>query len=341
VTAARVQEEVAAVRRAAGVFALVGRGLLAVEGADRVRFLQGQLTGDVASLDPDGPRSGCRALALTPQGRIVADLHVLARPGEIWLETEAVVREGLRERLARYVIADDVVLRDRSAELARFGVEGPRAAELLAAASGAPAPPLAPDAWRALRVAGREVVVAAFGWSGEPAYQLFVPVEACGAVEERLRADADRHGWVWASPEALEVLRIEAGEPRAGAELGPHALPAEVGLLERAVSFTKGCYTGQEVVARMHSRGRVGHLLVGLRREDGGELPAGAAITVGGTAVGEVTSSAHSPGAGAIALGFVRFGHHAPGTRLEVAGRPARVVALPFVRPARGGAAGA
>jgi aminomethyltransferase len=330
-------DEACAARRAAGIFVLTGRrGLLEVRGADRVRFLQGQLSNDVAGLAPGGPRSGCYALALTPQGRIVADAHVLAREDAIWLETDAARTTALRERLARYVIADDVSLEDRSAAFARFGIEGPRAEALVAEAAGGPVA-LAPEAWVPLRVAGRALVAAAFGWSGERAVQLFAAAADAAAVEAALRSAASRHGGVWGSPEALEILRIEAGVPGAGAELGEQALPAELGLLERAVSFTKGCYTGQEVVARMHSRGRVGHLLVGIALDAEGALPGpGAPIVAGAARVGELTSATCSPHVGPIGLGFVRSGHHAAGTPLVVAGRGARVAPLPFVRRAAG-----
>ena len=108
------------------------------------------------------------------------------------------------------------------------------------------------------------MVIAAFGWSGEAARQIFAPAERAEAIDAALRAAAAAHGAVVASAAALEVLRVEAGVPRFGAELGEHALPAELRLESRAISFTKGCYTGQEVVARMQSRGRVGHLLVGV-----------------------------------------------------------------------------
>jgi folate-binding protein YgfZ len=129
----------------------------------------------------------------------------------------------------------------------------------------------------------------------------------------------------------LEVLRIEAGRPRAGAEIGPDTLPAELRLVERAVSFTKGCYTGQEIVARMASRGRVGHLLVGIRF-DGDALPAAnTPIRIGEAKVGEITSVARSPLAGAIGLGIVRKGFDAPGTLVDAGGCAGRVVELPFV----------
>src|SRR5262249_44647456 len=233
-------------------------------------------------------------------------------------------------RLGKYVIADDVELADRSDRIARFGIEGPRAPDLLAAAAGS-CPELAPESAAGLRIAGSGVAVAAFGWSGGRALPPFVPrAEEAGGAAAR-EAAAAACGAARAGPEALEVLRVEAGIPAAGRELGEDVLPAEARLLERAVSFSKGCYTGQEVVARMESRGRVGHLLVGLAFE--GALPApGAPLRAGGSRVGAVTSTARSPSAGAIGLRFVRRGHEPPGTRLGVDSETARVVALPFVR---------
>jgi folate-binding protein YgfZ len=132
---------------------------------------------------------------------------------------------------------------------------------------------------------------------------------------------------------ALDVLRVEAGHPRAGAEIGPDTLPAELRLEERAISFSKGCYTGQEIVARMASRGRVGHLLVGLAFDAVAPPAAGSALRAGVARVGEITSVARSPRAGAIALGIVRKGFDAPGSVLDADGVSARVVALPFVTP--------
>jgi folate-binding protein YgfZ len=328
-----VAEEVRATRRSAGVFRLESRALLEVRGSDRVRFLQGQLSNDVARLDASRPESGCHALVLTREGRIVAELHVVARPDAFWLETDAAAAAAAIARLEKFVIADDVAIADRSAAFARFAVEGPRTPELIAMASGASLA-IPADGAVVAQIGGAEVVVAAFGWSGEAARQILATSEDAARVAAALRAAADAHGAVVASEAALEVLRVEAGIPRFGAELGEHALPAELRLESRAISFTKGCYTGQEVVARMHSRGRVGHLLVGMVIE-GDALPAiGAALEAGGSRVGEVTSAAHSPSAGVIALGFVRRGADEPGATLAVDGRAARIVALPIVAPA-------
>ena len=328
-----VADEVLATRRTAGVFRLEDRALLEVRGSDRVRYLQGQLTNDVARLDASRADSGCQALVLTREGRIVAAFQVIARPDAFWLETDAAAAPAAIARLEKFVIADDVAIADRSAAFVRLGVEGPHAPALLATATGA-ALEVPPDGAVVAQIDGAEVVVAAFGWSGEAARQILVAREHADRVEAALRAAALAHGAVVASAAALEVLRVEAGTPRFGAELGEHTLPAELRLEHRAISFTKGCYTGQEVVARMHSRGRVGHLLVGIAI-DGDALPAiGATIEAAGSRIGDVTSAAHSPHAGSIALGFVRRGSDEPGTALVVGGRAALVVALPIVAAA-------
>ena len=320
-TGSDAARELRAVREGAGLFRLPGRGVLEVGGGDRVRWLDGMISADVKALAPGG---GTPALLLTRQGRIVADLHVLAREDAFWLELEGSALPAVREQLSRHVIADDVTLTDRRADLARLALEGPRAGALLAAA-GADASGLAPDAWRELRIAGAAVVAAAYGFTGLPGFQLFAPAAAAEAVAAALLAA----GSAPASADTLECLRIAAGVPWLGRELDESVLPAEA-RLEAAISTTKGCYTGQEVVTRMRSRGRVGHLLVGLRFE-------GEALPVRGTAIegetgpiGQVTSAVLSPEAGAIGLGFVRAEDATPDAPVRVAGAAARIAALPL-----------
>ena len=331
-------EQAAAVRRSTGWFRLRERALLEVSGTDRVRWLNGMLSNDVAQLEPAGARSGCYALLLTPKGRIVADLHVLQRGDVFWLELSADAAARVEARLEKYIIADDVRLADRSREFVRLGLEGPRAADVVAPLLGsAPAP--APDSWLDATLGGSRVALAAFGWSGEPGYQLFVPAQAADAAVAALDAAVRACGGIAADAQALEVLRIEAGIPRLGAELDEDVLPAEAHLTERAVSFTKGCYTGQEIVARLDARGQVQHLLVGLRFEDDGLPAPGAGVEVGGRRIGEVTSACRSAVAGAIGLGYVRRAQAAADTEVSVSGRPARVAALPFAGAGARGAA--
>jgi len=325
-------DQAAAVRRGAGLFRRRDRGVFAVEGADRVRWLDGMLTADVGALGPE--RSGCYGLLLTPKGRIVADLHLLQRGEVLWAETAAEAVGPVLARLEKYVIADEVRLSDIGASVARLSLEGPLAHEILdRALAGAPAPRLAPDTWGPATLAGVEVAVGAWGLAAEVGLQIFAPIQVGDEMAQALIA-AGGDALVEAGPEALEILRVEAGVPRLGAELGEDVLPAEAHLLERAVSFSKGCYIGQEIVARVASQGRVSHLLVGFRFESGFIPAPDAEVRVDDRVVGEVTSACRSALAGEIGLGYVRRPHAEPGSQVLVGGRPAQIASLPFVAPA-------
>jgi len=319
------------VRAGVGLFRLSDRALIEVAGSDRVRWLDGMLSNDVTRLQDGSERSGCYATTLTAQGRIIADLHVLSRAAVFWLEVAAAAVDRLLAHFYRHRIADDVELRDISSSVERLAVEGPLAAQLLERVSGE-ALDLAADCCKVLRLGAIEVVAARYGWSGELGFQLFVPAGGGEAVASQLEAAGSAPTSIQMGEETLEILRIEAGIPRFGAEIDETTLPAEA-RLAHAVARSKGCYVGQEVVARMEAAGRVSHLLVGLALEEGALPAPGAEIRAAGERVGEVTSCCRSSCAGAIALGYVRAAHSAAGTELHVASRPARVHALPFAGP--------
>jgi folate-binding protein YgfZ len=326
-------EQAQAVRRGSGLFQL-DRGLIEVRGGDRVRWLNGMISNDVAALAPGPETSGCYALLLTRPGRIVADFHVLVRPECFWLETARGAVPGALEALEKFIVADDVELIDRSATTLRLGLEGPNSTARITAATGE-ALDLRLDASAEIEIAGVSAFIAAYGFGGGPALQIFIQ-DFKAIKKEKLdgffRA-LEASGGPLLDAETLEILRIEGGVPSFGNELGEDVLPAEA-RLERAISTTKGCYTGQEVVERMRSRGRVGHLLVGLACEVAPPAPGSALHELASDSekrVGEVTSSCHSKTAGPIALAFVRFAHSAPGTALAVAGQRVEVVDLPFV----------
>jgi folate-binding protein YgfZ len=321
------REQAAAVRRGTGLFLPSDRGVLRVAGGDRVRWLDGMLSNDIAALTPDDEASGCHALLLTRQGRIVADPHVLLRPECLWLELPRDALAHTTEVLERFIIADDVALADASAEFDRIVLEGPGAAALAA-------PDLAPNACAEQTLGSVPVVVAAWGVTAT-GRQLFVPAGSADAVVAALREAAHPGTLVDAGPEALEILRIEAGVPRLGVELDEEVLPAEA-RLDAAVSTTKGCYTGQEVVARMASRGRVSHRLVGLHFAQPSPAEPGTPLELEGRKVGEITSACVSPAAGSIALGFVRDAHSEPGTVLQAGGLEVAVAELPFVAASPG-----
>jgi folate-binding protein YgfZ len=324
-------DRAAAVRTGAGIFQLSERGLIEVGGGDRVRWLDGMLSNDVTSLRAGGEHSGCYATTLTAKGRIVADVHVLLRGETFWLETAAAAVTRLLEHFERHLIADDVQLRDIGSSVDRLAVEGPLAEQLLERAAGA-ALDLAADCCKVVRIGETEVVAARYGWSGEVGYQLLAPAGSGEAVAGEIEAAGSESVSMFMGEKALEILRIEAGIPRFGTEIDETVLPAEA-RLGRAVARSKGCYVGQEVVARMEAAGRVSHLLVGLAMGEGPIPEPGSEITADGKRVGEVTSSCRSALAGSIALGFVRAAHSATGTELSAADRPVRVAALPFAGP--------
>ncbi len=318
-SASDVALEVRDTRARAGFFVLeplpadapFARGVVQVTGSDAARWLDGMVSNDVTVIGPERDRNGCYATLLTVKGRVIADLHVLAREDGFWMETAAFAVSEACERLERFIVADDVTLSDRSDDFLRISVEGPGATPALAGLSGAALEEVARECWTSGTIAGQELVMARFGFSGEDAWQLFASRDGepalCAALAD---AGLPRRG-----TEALEVLRIEAGVPRLGPELDEEVFPDEA-RLDAAISRTKGCYTGQEIVARLYSRGAVNHLLVGLRFE--GRPPArDAALFAGEKRSGEVTSACLSPFAGPIALGYVRREHAEPGTELR------------------------
>ena len=323
----------AAVRRGAGLMRELPRSLIHVAGSDRTRWLNSMVTNDVSSLAVGPADSGRYAAILSPKGRVIADLQVLERGDAYWLDVDAAALAIVLETLGRYIVADDVELADRSADFDRLAVEGPAVFDIVRGlAPGLEL--LAPDACTDVDLGGGAVTVARFGWSGETALQFFVPAGTGAVLADRLLGAGTAAGLVEADGEVLETLRIEAGIPRFGAELDESVLPAEAGL-ERAIAIDKGCYTGQEVVERMRSQGQASHRLVGLVAAGEEPFEPGEVLSSEGKSVGEVTSACRSDGIGSIALAFVRRAFAEPGTRLEVAGRDASVVSLPFVGGSR------
>ncbi len=335
-------EVIAAVRGGVGLFSMESRGLLEVRGEDRVRWLDGMISGDVEALmkGPDG--SGCYATLLTNRGAIVADLHV-GRFGDVfWLESARSQIANIKESLERFIIADDVELVDQSEAFAAWGLEGPAAEELLSALVGNQGEQAnllpSPNQWCEVECAGVTTWIGAFGMSGERAFQLRVAAEQSDALKKAVlatAADAKNSAgepveFAVGDAADLEVLRVEAGVPGLEAEL-LGVLPPEA-RLEHAIATAKGCYVGQEIVARLRSRGQVNRLLVGLRFEDNGSRPEGETeLRAGDRKTGRVTSSVSSPSQGEIGLGFVRREHSEEGTRVVFDGGEAVVSALPFV----------
>ncbi|MBZ5544204.1 MAG: aminomethyltransferase family protein [Acidobacteriia bacterium] len=315
-----------AVRAAAGLFDFSFRAKLAVTGADRVRFLQGMVSNDVKSLIPGG---GAYATILNVQGHILADLRIYCDQDRLIIDTDADLREKSMQTLRRYIIADKVALEPLA--LYALAFQGPRGRPLLEKTLHIDLPELPEHGHFRTNFAGFPVRVVRVSSTGEDGYEVWMADKAMMGVCGAACGQAPTYDMLPCGTEALETLRIEAGIPRYGAELGEDTLLLEAGLTD-AVSFTKGCYIGQEIVERSRSRGHVNWKLVGLIARAPEPPSPGTKLIAEGKEVGEVTSACASPTlAKTITLAYVRREAAEPGTKLVLAsGVPVEVVTLPF-----------
>lgn len=329
--------EHAALRQAAGVLDLSSRGRLCVLGADRERFLNGQVTNDVKAL---GPGQGCYAAIVNAKGRMESDVFIYRLAEEFLLDFEPGLSQALSFRLEKYVISDDVQIADAAPYYGLLSVQGPQAAEVVAGLRLGVEPPAKPLTMVSVQNSDwGEIYLAHQPRLGQPGFDLFVPVAALATAAETLIAAAQTVGGCAAGWDAFEMARIEMGIPRFGADMDATNLPPEAGIEDRAVSYTKGCYIGQEVIARLRTYGQVSRRLRGLRLAD--DLPClptrGNPLFKDGREVGFVTSAVRSPALNAnIALGYVRRECNAIGTELTLRTASGesltRIVPLPFIK---------
>jgi folate-binding protein YgfZ len=311
-----------AARSAAVVVDRSGEGRLRVTGADRVTWLQGLVTNDVAALQPG---QGCYAAYLTPQGRMISDLRILATREALLLDVPTVARSTVAARFDQFIITEDVVVEDVTARVARLAVHGPASAAVVEKALDMPAGSLAGFAEHAhvdVEFEDAPVIVAGCHALGGPGFDVYCAAERVTDVAARLFA-AGAHD---ISADAWDTLRIEAGLPLFGADMDTDTIPLEAGLEAHAISQTKGCYVGQEVVIRILHRGggRVVRRLVSWTAdvESAGDTPApgaGTPIFAAGKDVGRVTSAAWSPALRRlVGLGYAHRDHTEPGTKLTI-----------------------
>ncbi len=301
-------------REECGLLERSARGKLRLSGAEAAEFLQGQLTNDVEALEPG---TGCYSALLDRKGHMQADMRVLAlADGAIWIDTEAVALEAVRRHLDTYKIGREVELEDLTSSRAIIGLIGPASGSVAGVAAG-------PEhSQRTVTLGGAECVAVATAGG----LDLICERERPGRPFAPL---CSRRGAVEVSEEAAEILRVESGVPRFGIDIGTATMPAEAGLVGRAVSFTKGCYIGQETVARLHYRGRPNRHLRGLLLS--GSAESGAPLRLGEKEVGALGSFCVSPRFGPIGMAVVRR-EAEPGDRLAVGedGVEGEVVELPF-----------
>ena len=306
--------EYRAITEACGVLDRSERGKLALTGADAASFLQGQVSNDVESLTAG---TGCYAAFLTPKGKMLGDLRVLDTGDELLLDTERSALQDLFNMIRRFSIGYAVELHKRTLERGLVSLIGPASTDIV----GAHELPETEHAHAPLEVTGINV----------RAIRTDVGVDLlCDSADtEALVGALTAAGASPVSTEAAECLRIEHGRPRYGVDLDESVIPQEAGLNDRAVSFTKGCYVGQETVARLFYRGKPNRHLRGLKLS--APAQSGDEIELEGRPVGRVTSTAVSPRLGPIALAFVRR-EAPPGTGVLVGtdGVSADVVELPF-----------
>ncbi len=321
-----------AARHRAALIDRSDRGRIVVSGADRASYLQGLLTNDIVALSAG---QGCYAAYLTAQGRMIADLHVYELGDVILLTMAGDVKDAVMAKLDQFIFGEDVQLGDVTGTFAQVAVVGPEAASAVARVIGG----VTADALASLpehgnvraQWAGGAAIVVRVTDTGEPGFDLLV--EQRRAVELNTALSAIEVAPVDAA--TADAIRIESGIALFHRDMDEETIPLEAGIESRAISFTKGCYVGQEVVIRVLHRGhgRVARRLVGLTFE-GSQPPApGAKIRAGEREVGEVTSSTVSPALQRpIALGYVHRDFVEPGTKVSVEGASGEVTALPFVR---------
>jgi len=311
------------------------RGRIVLSGRDRASYLHGLLTNDITGLHAG---EGCYSAYLSPQGRMIADMHVYELGDVILLTTLGEVKDALLARFDQFIFAEDVQLSDVTATCAQWSIVGPEAAAIVASLIGS----VSEADVRALREHGNTRVM----WrdqpaiftrtsdAGVPGFDLFVDAGLSGALSEALAS----HGIARLDGVTADTLRIEGGIPAFHRDMDEETIPLEAGIESRAISFTKGCYVGQEVIVRVLHRGhgRVARKLVGLSFPGDHVPPAGSPVIADAKEIGRVTSSAWSPTLlGPIALAYVHRNFVEPGTRVTADDVAGEVVTLPFVPPAK------
>lgn len=328
-----------ALRQGAGLVDRSTRGRLILKGADRRSYLQGLLSNDIVALTEG---SGCYAAYLTAQGRMIADMRVFETGGSLLVDLDGTLADAIAARWSQFVFSEDVQISNDSASTTEIGVYGPASARVVAGLIAGEGPAqlgsieetlnaLPVYANRKWETRGAEIHVLASDEIGVRGFDLVAPV----AIHDDVLARLQRLGGVSVGLAAVETCRIEGGRPLFRVDMSEDTIPLEAGIEDRAISLTKGCYVGQEVIIRVLHRGhgRVVRKLVGIVLEPGATVPtAGDKITVGDREVGSVTSAVESPMLGRpIALGYVHRDFVERGTAVTVDGRVGAVAELPFV----------
>lgn len=308
----------------AGIWNYAGRGLTEVSGGEAVQFLNGLITNDVAKLEEN---KWMFAAFPNAQGRLVAMTRVLRTGDKFLFDTGAVTREKIFENLFRFTFAGDFIVHDLSDDFGVLSVQGEKSGEMIEQISDGKIP--VENEIAELNFRGENVLMTRSEHLSKDGFDLFVPK----AVLDDLTETLNNLGAIKIGDEAFETLRIEQGTPRYGVDMDETNVVLETGI-DEAVNFNKGCYIGQEIIARIHFRGHVAKKLTGLVFEnEDAEIAHGDEIkTPDDKNAGKITSVTFSPKLGKkIALGYVRYAFLEKGISLKVGDAKAIVEDLPFV----------
>jgi len=319
------QAEYAALRDAVALVDANYRALFSFAGPDRQRYVNAVLTSNVRDLRPG---QGTVGLLLTPQGHILAEVETFERVESILASSHAMVRERTLSTFDKFIIMDDVTIEDVTPSTGTLDLVGPRTEALLSELGARDFAGMSLLAHEEIslgqilcRMIRREI-------GGVPAATFVAPREHLADLWRGLSARVRAHGGRAAGMGAVNSMRLESGTPWFGADYGDRQIPHEAGLEHSHISYEKGCYTGQEIVERVRSRGHANRRLTELRFFSGEAPPPGTPLLCDGKEIGNVTSTAFSPRLGqAIGLGYVRREQSPIGTHLDASGTPAEVIA--------------
>lgn len=323
-----------AVRSHIGLLDLSHRALLDFTGPDRASFLQGMISNDLLNLSTGG---GLYAMFLNQQGKVLGDCRVFCTDNSFLLDLWEPIKEKLLDHLNRYLVADQVEITDLTEHYGLISVQGPQSERFVREIAELSETPEHLFFHSMARVYGIGVRFVRSSHTGEDGFDFIIPKSGLLRFAQDLDDVGKHFSAAWVGEQAAEILRVESGIPRYGVDITEDNLLLETGL-DHAVSFTKGCYLGQETVERIRSRGHVNKRLVGLLLEGQETARARDLIFSADKEVGTITSSVYSPTLGRpIALGYLRRDFWTTGTSLSVnhdsAAIPATVTDLPFVKP--------
>lgn len=317
------REEYTAARESVALFDTNWHAIFSLSGRDRVRYLHAVTSNNIKEL---GETHGVPALLLNPQGHILAELEVYALREKLLVLSHASVRDRTFATLKKYILGSQVQLDDLTGQLGSIALEGPRAANIIAEATGLALTGFSELATAAVEIDAVPVSLVRRSHFGGVGAEIIAPREHLGQLWAHLRARVHAQHGLPMGMAALNALRLEAAIPWFPLDFNDTMIPHEAALENTHISFSKGCYTGQEIVERVRSRGHVNRKRVSLKFSAAEPPPSGTKLRAGGADVGFVTSSAFSPGTNAaIGMGYLRREHNTVGSIVEFDGGTAEV----------------